>query len=69
MNILELPDDILVHLLSNYLSLNQLMRMSSVCQRFAWIIEHYNLWLKYLFKHALIDCNYPFGRLSQKLFF
>ncbi len=62
MNILELPDEILCLIFDKYLDLKHLFILSSTCNRFYFIIDSYNLWLKYLFKSPCIDFNYPYGK-------
>lgn len=61
MNIVHLPDDILVNIFTNYLDLADLERAYSTCNRFKLIIDEYDLWQKYLYKTPLIDYSYPFG--------
>lgn len=68
MNILDLPDEVLVNLFDKYLCRDQLVAIHLTCQRFRIIIDHYDLWCKYLLKVPAIDYNYPFGNLFKIYF-
>ncbi len=62
MNILDLPDEILVNIFDKYVNRSQLEALHSTCHRFRLLIDHYeHVWLKYIFEFPVIDFNYPFG--------
>jgi len=62
MNILDLPDEVLVNIFDKYVNRIQLEALHSTCKRFRLLIDHYDhLWLKYLFELPAIDYSYPFG--------
>lgn len=63
MNIINLPDDVLINLFDKYFCQSDLRALHDTCSRFKIVIDRYNLWLKYLYKVPLIDFNYPFGKM------
>ncbi len=57
MNLLDLPDDILVNLIDKYLNLTDVLNLTYTCIRFQKIINTYNLWSKYTKSLPIIDSN------------
>jgi hypothetical protein len=60
-NILDLPDDVLINLFSNYLNKDDLFRVTSACKRFLDIITVYDVCSRMCSALPLIDYNYPHG--------
>jgi hypothetical protein len=63
MNILDLPDDILIQIFKKYLNFSDLFSLSSCCTRFLNLLNKYNIWVTYLNKLPLLDYNYPYGKI------
>lgn len=65
MNIVDLPDDVLVLLFKNYVNCVDLIAISNTCIRFRQIIDSFNVWSKYLKKYPLLDFSYPNGEINE----
>lgn len=61
MNLLDLPDDILVYLLKRYLNIDDLLRLSMTCKKLGQLIDTYNLWAKFILVYPILDFSYPYG--------
>ena len=61
-NFLDLPDDILIFLLKNYLDPRSLISMSKVCKKIFNVINSFDLYSIYCNKLPIIDYNYPYGK-------
>ena len=69
MNIIDLPDDILIYLFDKYLNLNDLLAVYQTCNRFKNIIDYYNVSAKYSRSLPLLDFTYPNGKAYVSLCF
>ena len=61
MNIIDLPDDILLAIFNKYLTLIDLITVYQTCDRFMQIINQYNVWLNLSSTCPLLDFSYPNG--------
>ena len=61
MELIDLPEDVLVYLFKNFLNLNDLFVLSTICKRFYLILQNYKIWQKFKILYPIIDFSYPYG--------
>ena len=61
MELIDLPEDVLVYLFKNFLNLNDLFVLSTICKRFYLILQNYKIWQKFKILYPIIDFSYPSG--------